>query len=730
MTTRRDFIRIGLGASGALLVGWTVSRSAPLRALRDASGTEPPVSLGGFIEIARDGTVTIWAKNPEIGQGVMTALPMIVAEELDVPWARVRVRQADLDEARFGDQFAGGSTSVSDNWMPLRQAGAAARALLVAAACTRWKSRPDDCTTADGHVVHRDGRRLSYGELATAAADERVDPAMVALKPPERRSLIGTRVAVVDVAEIVTGRATYGIDVRVDGMRHASLVKPPFGKRVASVDDAEARRIPGVLRVVHIPALDDPLHRRESVAVVAESTWAAMRGARALKVGYADVEDAGPDSTNRLRAAFETALKSPGVAIRNDGDIERAMRSAVRHLDVVYEVPFLAHVPMEPMNCTAHVRADGCDIWGPLQSPGGAREYAVAATGLDPASVRVHMTRSGGGFGRRLMNDHVAEAVFLSKEVAAPVQLVWSREEDIRHDYYRPAGMHRMRGGLDATGDLVAWGHHLANTSRYAFAKNGRAPAASELYPDDFPAPLVPNCRMEHSNIDTPIGIGAWRSTLHSSNAFADECFLDELAHAAGRDPLAFRLALLEPARVLPYADHGGPRFDMGRLAGVLRLAAQRAGWGTPLPAGHARGIAARFTFGTYVADVVELARAAGGAWRVSRIVCATDCGLVVNLSGAEAQLQGATLDGLGAALFGEITVEDGVTRQSNFDDYRLLRIGDAPAVEVHFVPSDAPPSGLGEPGVPPVAPALANALFAATGRRVRRLPLGAAMEG
>jgi isoquinoline 1-oxidoreductase subunit beta len=725
--TRRDFVRVGLTATGGLLVGWPIISSASSR----PSSTEPlrprppaPGALGAFIEIGTDGSVTIVAKNPEIGQGVMTSLPLLIAEELDVPWASVRVRQSDLDESRFGDQFAGGSTAVHENFLPMRQAGATARALLVAAACARWNAAPDDCETVNGVVTHRpSGRRLTYGELATEAAAQRVDPESVRLKPSERFHLIGTRVRVADAAAIVSGRARYAMDVHVDGALHASLMKPPFGMRIASVDDAASRRIPGVRRVIRIPALPNPTVRQDGVAVVADSTWAAMKGLRALVLRFEPAPSKGPNSTEALRQAFTEALTAPGVVIRNDGDAVAAITGGARSLDVVYEVPFLAHAPMEPMNCTAHVRADGCDIWGPLQSPGGAQGIAARTTGLSPDRVHVHITRSGGGFGRRLMNDHVADAVYLSQELGAPVKVVWTREEDLRHDFYRPAGMHRMRGALDASGRLTAWAHHLANTSRYAYALR-TPPVSSELYKDDFPAQCVEHCRLEHTQVDSPIPTGAWRSTLHSSNAFAVESFLDELAHAAHEDPLAFRLALLGQPRRLRYADHGGPHFDTGRLAGVLRLAAERAGWGTALPAGRARGIAGHFTFGSYAAHVIEVSRRPDGGVRIERIVCAADCGTVVNLSGAEAQAQGATLDALSAALYGEISVENGVVRQANFDRYRMLRLPEVPALEVHFVRSTEAPWGLGETGVPPVAPALANALFALTGRRVRRLPI------
>jgi isoquinoline 1-oxidoreductase beta subunit len=414
----------------------------------------------------------------------------------------------------------------------------------------------------------------------------------------------------------------------------------------------------------------------------------------------------------------------PGEPVRRDGDVDTALARAAQVVEATYEVPLLAHVPMEPINCTADVRPGRAEVWGPMQDPDGVRDLAARVTGLPAGSITVHMTRSGGGFGRRLISDYGAEAAYLSKAVGAPVQVLWTREEDLSQDFYRPCGVHRLRAGLDSSGRLVAWDHHLANPSRYAYAENGQPPVVSELYPDDFPAGFVPDFRLAYTHIPCGIPGGAWRSTLHSSNAFAVESLVNELAHALGRDPLAYRLELLGAPRRLDYKGHGGPVFDTGRLAGVLRLVAEKAGWGSPLPAGRARGIAGHFTFGSYAAHVAELSRAPDRGFRVDRIVVAVDCGLVVNRSGAEAQVQGGVLDGLSAALYGAVTVENGRVRETNFDRYRLVRMREAPRVETWFVSSEAPPSGLGEPPVPPVAPAVASALFALTGDRPRRLPL------
>jgi isoquinoline 1-oxidoreductase beta subunit len=423
------------------------------------------------------------------------------------------------------------------------------------------------------------------------------------------------------------------------------------------------------------------------------------------------------------------AVERPGELVRRDGDVDAAFAGAARTVDATYEVPLLAHAAMEPINCLASVRPDRAELWGPMQDPDGVRELAARVTGLDPKAITVHMTRSGGGFGRRLMSDYGAEAAYLSKAARRPVQVLWTREEDLSQDFYRPCGVHRLRAAVTREGRVVAWDQWLANPSRYAYAKAERPPVSSELYADDFPARCIENVRVTYALIESAIPGGAWRSTLHSSNAFAVQSFVDELANATGKDPLAFRLELLGAPRELEYSGHGGPVFDTGRLAGVLRLAAERAGWSRPPATGKARGIAGHFTFGSYAAHVVQVSRDPKGGVHIDRIVVAVDCGQVVNLSGAEAQVQGGVLDGLSAALHGEITVKEGRVQQPNFDGYPLLRMSEAPPVEVHFVPSAAPPTGLGEPPLPPVAPALANAIYALTGTRLRRLPLASALK-
>ena len=721
---RRSFIQLGTTAAGGLLVSIVLPGSArAVERARAANRSAASAKIGAFIEIDTSGRVTIAAKNPEIGTGTKTALPMIIAEELDVSWQQVNVVQAPLDRA-FGAQFTGGSTGVMENWTALRRAGAAARYALVSVAATRWGVEPSACRTEQGVVVHgATGRRLAYGEVAGDASTVQV-PDQLPLKRVDDFRILGTRVPNVDVVPIARGAQQYGIDVSRPGMVIATITHAPFGTRVARVNEAKALAVPGVRRIVRIGPRDNPIELREGVAVIADNTWAAFEGQRALEVTYTE-PNAAESSSGSLEAAFRAGLERPGQRIRDDGDVDAALASAAKTLDVVYEIPFIAHVPMEPVNYTADVRGDRVELWGPTQDPGDARDLAARVVGVPVANVTVHMERCGGGFGRRLMVDYAAEAAYLSKAVGAPVKVVRTREEDLQHDYFRPAGMHRVRAGLDARGTPIAWAQHLANTSRYAFALRPDA-VKSELYRDDFPAQCLPNVRLEYTPVPSVVPTGAWRATLHSANAFVVQSAVDELAHLAGQDPVTFRLAMLGSARRLRYADHGGPVFDTGRLAGVLRLAADRAGWTRPVPRGRGRGIAAHFTFGSYVAHVAEVSVDASGRPRVQRIVAAVDCGQLVNTSGAEAQVQGGVIDGLSSALFGQITVDSGRVRQSNFNDYRLVRMREAPSIEVHFVRSSETPSGLGEPPVSPVAPAVANAIFSLTRNRVRRLPLSA----
>lgn len=734
--TRRQFLVVGAAAGGALLL-----QLAPRPAQPAPASAIGPTALGPFIRIERDGSIVIGARSPEIGQGVNTSLPMLVAEELDVSWDRVRVETLPYgyEEGeqgptnRFGAQFAGGSTSIPTGWQDLRQAGATARALLVQAAAARWEIDAARLGARDGQVLHPDGRTLGYGELAADAARLRPPAEPVALKSPEQFRIIGRPTRVVDAEDIARGQAKYGLDHTFDGAPIAMIERcPHLDGRLVSFDAEAALEIPGVRQVVAIPGpeLDEPFdfNLAAGVAVIADDTWAAIKARRALKIEW----KRGPlpnESIDGLRRQAEALRAKPAeVVARNDGDVDAALAGAATRWAASYEVPFLAHATMEPQNALLRLEPDRALLVAPLQSPGGASTIISRLTGLPRTRIEIHLTRVGGGFGRRLDNDFVAEAVRVAQAAKLrEVKLVWTREDDMRHDFFRPFGIHDLEAGLDAGGALQAWRHRVLATPRnYRESGMATAPAWNGVNdPDGMPAQRVPNYRNEYTALASRMPRGWWRAPVHTFNAFAIQSFVDELAHASKRDPLAFQLALLGEAREYDYEGHGGPKFDSGRLSHVLREAASRIGWGRALPSAHGIGLACHFTFGGYTAHAIEVAVAADGAFSITRCVCVVDVGRVVNPLGVEAQMMGGTIDGLSTAMNLAITVRDGQVQQSNFHDYPLLRSAQAPDVEVHIVASERDPSGAGEMGIPSAAPALANAIFAATGVRVRRLPIG-----
>ena len=727
---RRDFLTVSLTALGGLALG---VRIGPY----DWSPRSQALAPNAFVRIEPNGDVIVVIPRPEMGQGSRTAIAMLVAEELDAVWERVRVEQADLDESRYGPQYAGGSAVVRTSWSPLRKAGATARALLVSAAAKQWRVDPAQCVTERGLVRHLNTRRTAtYGALAAAAATLPV-PAEVPLKSPREFRIIGTSRRGIDVPAIVSGRSQYGIDVRVPGMLFASIERSPvFGGQLRRVDETKARAVPGVRAVIPIDADALPEFEENSpkmpngVAVLADTTWAAMQGRRALVAEW-DARGGEAESTAALHAeAVRLAASAPKVVRRDDGHFDDAFAAAPTRLETVYEVPLLAHAPMEPMNATARLDGVRLEIWAGTQNPQGARNAAAIAAGVAPNDVTVHVLRMGGGFGRRFYADFVAEAAYLAKASHHPVQVVWTREDDMQHGFYRPAGYHLMRAALDTDGRIVAWSQHLVNASRGHYLRWSPGPNQTvlvdpgELEPYDLPASVVPNVRIGYTAIQSRIPRGQWRAVEPSATVFVTQSMLDELAHAAHRDPLDFQLALLEPVRQLPFY---GSHYDTGRLAAVLRLAAERGDWGKPLPAGHGRGIAGSYSNGAYVAHVAEVEVSSNGAVHVRRVVTAADCGLVVNPSGATAQVEGGVIFGLSAALGQQITVETGRVVQSNFHDYPVLRLADAPVIEVHIMGgTEDAPHGIGEGALPSIAPAVANAVFSATGVRVRRLPINA----
>ncbi|MCU0835007.1 MAG: xanthine dehydrogenase family protein molybdopterin-binding subunit [Chromatiaceae bacterium] len=701
--SRRDFLKISALAGGGLLLGVHLPSSGRLAEAAGDAVFAPNV----FLRIGTDGAIIVEVARSEMGQGVMTALPMLIAEELDVGLDQLSARFAPADTAYvnrlIGQQLTGGSTSVRDAWVVLREAGAVAREMLVATAAEQWGVPPGECRTERAQVIHgASGRRTGYGELAAAAASQPV-PESVFLKDPEEWRLIGTRAPRLDVPEKVSGQARFGLDVRLPGMLFASVERcPVFGGRLLRVDDAKARAVSGVVDVVPVTA---------GIAVVAKDTWSAFQGRKALAVDWDFAGNETLDSA-AIRRRFEARLAERGVPVREEGDAPKALSGAAKTVEAIYEAPFQAHACMEPMNATADVRADGCDVYVPTQAQTRTQQVAMTITGLPEERVRVHTTYLGGGFGRRGEADFVLDAVELSKHLGRPVQVVWTREDDIRHCFYRPATLNRLRGGIDAAGSPIAWEHQIVGPSILARV----APAAVKDGVDrtsvEGAANLpyaIPNIQVDYSLAGTQVPVGFWRSVGSSQNAWVTECFLDELAAAAGRDPFELRRALLE----------GSPRHLR-----VLELAADKAGWGKPLPAGRHRGIAVAESFAGFVAQVAEVSVGEDGQVRVHRVVCAVDVGPVINPDTVEAQMEGGIVFGLTATLKGAVTIEAGRVVQGNFHDFPLLRIDEMPLIEVHIARSDDPIGGVGEPGTPPIAPAVCNAVYAATGTPVRALPI------
>ncbi|WDI32764.1 molybdopterin-dependent oxidoreductase [Hyphococcus flavus] len=742
---RRDVFRYA-SAAGALVIAAPLTACGRQTVRSEAVTAEPDPwfegQIGGFVKILPDNTVVIAYPNPEMGQGVDTSLPMLIAEELDVDFESVETVQMPLEIMPLEDgqytwkyvgQGSGGSTSVSGHWEGLRQAGAMARHLILAAAATRWSVPVSELTTSNG-VVRHDGsnQRAAYGELAEEAGAIAQSEEQPALKPASEFTLIGTPQKTKNAKTIVTGKAVYGIDAEIPGMAHAVIARCPYFDGTAnSVDDSAARAIPGVIDVVKIdrPPLDGPYTvQAEGYAVVANSTWAAMKGREALEIEW----DRGPfadESSASFRAHCEELLEGEGQIVRDDGDFDAAVASAANVYEARYFEPYISHSPLEPQNCIADVKEDGTvTIIAPTQMPSGASRIVAQVLGMeDRMKIKVLATRLGGGFGRRLSNDYVAEAALVSKAAGRPVQVLWTREDDTRHDFFRPSGVHHLKAAFDENGAMTAWTQRLASASKYYRRPN--LPETdywqAELYTDDFPAQLVDNMRLEYFSARSGAPRGSWRAPAHTANAFVIQSFLDEIAHQRGEDPLELRLRILGEPRDLPYENHGGPVFNPGRLAACLRLAAERGGYGEPMPAGSGRGISGHFTFGGYVAEVVDVEVDSDGTLRVPRVVAAVDVGTVVNPSGIAAQLESGVNDGLSTALHLAISVENGRVVTGNFDTYPIMRIAEAPPiVETHIIDNGDPPAGMGEMGLPPLAPALTNAIFQATGKRIRDLPI------
>jgi len=722
---RRAFLK----ASAALGGGLLLELSLPMRGFAGASprpAAECAV-LSAYVTIARDGLITIVCKNPEIGQGVKTMLPMLIAEELDADWAMVRTAQALNDPAIFGRQFAGGSKATPLNWEPMRRVGAAARRMLVLAASKTWGVPASECRTNMGTVRHAaSGRALGYGALAAMAAGIAApDLNTVTLKDPKDFRIIGTSRRGVDSPLVVTGKPLFGIDVEVPGMRHAVFVKSPVsGGTVRHANVAAIRALAGVSHAFVVNGGDIADGLTSGVAIVADGWWAASKARRKLHVDWNEGPTAAQGSTGFAIQADALGPQPPAIEILREGNVDAALAGAAHVVEAAYSYPFLAHATLEPQNCTAHVHDGKAEIWAPTQNPESGCKIVAKTLGLAEADITIHMMRCGGGFGRRLMNDYMVEAAWISRQIGAPVKLLWDRRDDMRHDFYRPAGFHFFKAGLDTAGKVVAFRDHFVS-----FGAGGKFVHSADLQPAEFPARFVANLEFGASLIPLGVPTGPLRAPRSNALAFVFQSFIDELAHVAGRDPLQFRLELLGTPRI--FAGEQGPNgsapdFDTGRMRAVLERVAGRSGWGRRrLPNRSGLGVAFYFSHLGYFAEVVQAAVDARGQVRVDKVWVVGDIGSqIINPTGAENQVQGAALDGIGAALGQAITIERGRVQQSNFNDYHLLRIDRAPPVDVHFVITDNPPTGLGEPALPPVVPALCNAIFAATGKRIRKLPI------
>ena len=695
--SRRDFLKSGAVMGGGLVIGFVLPGAA-----RFAEAATPPFQPNAYIRVSPDNVVTVIVGLSEMGQGVLTAIPMLVAEELEADWSKIRIEQAPADPAFanpiFKKQVTGGSTSVLGQWEPMRKAGATAREMLIAAAADTWKVDRSTCRAESGKVIHASGKKLTYGQLANKAATLPA-PAAVALKEPKDFKLLGKGAKRLDSPGKVNGTAQFGMDVRLSGMLTAVVARSPVaGGKVASFSADKTKPMPGVKHVVQIDS---------GIAVVANGYWAAKQGRDALEIKWIEGANAALSSADISKAMSESADKG-GVVARKDGDVSAA--TAAKKLEAVYEVPYLAHACMEPMNCTAWVKPDSVEIWTGTQAQGINQTVLSKVAGVKPEQVKVNTMLLGGGFGRRFGQDFAVDAVLISKAVGGPVKLIYSREDDMKGHFYRPAAQVKFRGGLDAAGHPVMYSARVSCSSVFQAAGfpltndlDQTAVEGLKEWPYD-----CPNVQVEWSRYEPGIGVWFWRSVGHSQNFFFSESFIDEMAVAAGKDPFEYRRGLLT---------------QRPRHRAALELAASKAGWGSPLAAGRARGIAVCESFGSMVAEVAEVSLVDGKV-KVHRVVCAVDCGMTVNPDIVRRQMESAIIFGLSAALYGKITIKDGRVEQSNFHDYPVVRMNETPQVEVHIVPSGEKPGGVGEPGTPPIAPALCNALFALTGKRIRTLPI------
>jgi isoquinoline 1-oxidoreductase beta subunit len=698
-TSRRNFMKLAAAAGGGLILGfhWNGSSASPIDVVSGDVLSSADITFNSYLSISPDGVITILSPNPELGQNIKTSFPMIVAEELDADWSKVKVVQAPLDTTKFERQVTGGSGAVPHSWERLRKAGATARHMLLEAAAKRWKVPVNTLTAENSMVIHKaSGRKSSYGELATDASSVAV-PSDVKLKDNKEFKLIGKAVRNVDNHEMVMGKPLYGLDFYREGMLYAMVQRPAaFGMKIKSVDSAAAKAMPGIVDVVTF---------KNNVAVVGKSTWQVLKARKALKVEY-EKEDAIESSSDHDKLFKELLDSKEATVRRKDGDVDAAFKSAAKVITSEYQCPFLSHSPMEPMNFFAHVREDGVELVGPTQTPDRARNETAKLLGISPDKITVELTRLGGGFGRRLQADYVLDAVEVSRITKAPVKVIWTREDDMAGGSYRPAVRYRFEAALDAKGNMT--GYKLRGVG---------INAGNSTREDNFPSGAVDNLLIDSIDHKSPITTGPWRAPITNFLAFAEQSFLDEVAFAAKVDPVKLRLDLLDRAKISPVGDI---KYDIDRMKAVIQMAAEKSNWGKKKNV--SQGFSVYFSHRSYVAQVAEMEMRKNNPV-LKKIIAVSDCGIVVNLSGARQQVAGGIVDGFGHAMFGKLTFKDGAPEQRNFNSYRLIRMKEVPEVEVHFVDNGIDPTGLGEPALPPTGGAIANALFKATGKRLRNQP-------
>ncbi len=729
---RRSFLKITAAGSGGVLIGLYAAPKAKAqsRGGRPAPSPDPHT----YIKIAPDGMVTIVAKNPELGQGIKTMLPMLIADELDADWKSVKIEQADFDDTKYAGQIAGGSTATPTNWLPMRRAGAAGRAMLITAAAQTWGVPESECGTSSGRVFHKaSNRSLGYGDLAAKMATLPM-PALntLKLKDPADFKIIGVSQTQRELPNILTGKPIFGIDVVVPGMQYAVFEKcGVFGGKVMTSNIEDIKKLPGVKNafVVTRPDITDTVipgdpGLENGIAILAETWWHAQSARKKLQVTWDEGPRANGNSAGFAQRAQELNQQAPHRTIRKDGDPDTAMSSAAKVVEAAYSYPFIAHAPLEPQNCTARFQDGKCEIWTNSQIPGSGRRLASQVLGIPESAVTLHMVRGGGGFGRRLTNDYVAEAAYISKEAGVPVKLLWSREDDMAHDYYRPGGFQFLKAGLDANGKIAAWHNHFIS-----YGDGDRFVSAGAMGPTEFPQRFIPNYHLQASVQPLGIRTGSLRAPSSNAFAFVIQSFIDELAHAAGKDPVEFRLALLDSAISAETGvdDRGRPGLNAGRMKGVVQMVAEKSGWGKrTLPKGTAMGVAFHYSHLGYFAEVAEVAVDPANKLKVQKIWVAADVGSqIINPSAAENIIQGGIIDGLSELMDQQITVENGRVVETNYHQHKMVRLTQAPPeIEVHYLKTDNTPTGLGEPALPPVLPAVANAIFTATGQRVRSLPI------